>query len=155
MILPGISGALILILLGVYEPLVARIKAFLKFEDFGENFLICLCFGLGALTGLALFSRVLRKLLSKYHGPTLSLLCGLMAGSLPFLWPFQINTTPGVEKLKERIYEPIWPAMDATFWKHLAVAVAAVVFVLIAEHVGRRIENKRGTKYATTIGPLR
>lgn len=142
MILPGISGALILILMGVYEPLVSRIKAFLKFEDFGSNLLVCICFGLGALTGLALFSRVLRKLLDKYTAPTLSLLCGLMAGSLPFLWPFQVNTTPGVEKLKERIYEPVWPeALDGNFWKHVAVAAIATGFVLVAEMIGSRLSQ--------------
>ena len=144
MILPGISGALLLILLGVYEPLVMRIKAFLKLEDLAENFMVCLCFGFGAITGLAVFSRVLKMLLEKYTAATLSLLCGLMVGSLPLLWPFQVNTTPGVEELKERIYRPVWPeALDGHFWKHVGVALVAVVAVMVADAVGSRLAHQR------------
>jgi putative membrane protein len=144
MILPGISGALMLILLGVYESLVGKIKALLQFEDVTANLVVCVSFGLGAACGLMLFSRLLRRLLDHHPGPTLTFLCGLMAGSLPLLWPFQVNTTPQIEDIKERIYQPVWPeTLDARFFQHVAVAVTALLAVLLVDWLGRRLAAGR------------
>ncbi len=95
MILPGISGALILMILGVYEHLVALPEKLIKGIDLGETAKQLVIFACGAACGLIVFSRVLRFLLTKYRHGTLSLLVGIMLGSLSVLWPFQdINKQP-------------------------------------------------------------
>ena len=95
MILPGISGALILMILGVYEHLVALPEKLIKGIDLGETAKQLIIFACGAACGLIVFSRVLRFLLTKYRHGTLSLLVGIMLGSLSVLWPFQdINKQP-------------------------------------------------------------
>ena len=95
MILPGISGALILVILGVYEHLVALPEKLVKGIELGETSKQLIIFACGATCGLMVFSRVLRHLLTKYRHGTLSLLVGIMLGSLSILWPFQdINKQP-------------------------------------------------------------
>lgn len=79
MILPGISGAFILLLLNQYEYVITAIHDF--------NLLVLTIFGLGAVTGLLTFSRVLDYVLKKFRKLTLSFLIGIMVGSLRV--PFQ------------------------------------------------------------------
>ncbi len=54
-----------------------------------EGFWALLPFIIGAVVGLALFSRVLSWLLARYHRATLSVLIGFLLGSLLVIWPFQ------------------------------------------------------------------
>lgn len=80
MILPGISGSLILLLIGMYAPVLAAVN---------DRDLASLgAFVLGAVVGLALFSQVLHWALQHHHDRVLAGLVGLMAGSLRVLWPW-------------------------------------------------------------------
>lgn len=81
MILPGISGAFILLLIGKYEYMItALINADLP---------VILVFALGCVTGLISFSRALSWILEHYRYPTLALLAGFMLGSLNKVWPWK------------------------------------------------------------------
>ncbi len=84
MILPGISGAFILVLLGVYGPVLEALTGF--------DWQVIIVFGAGCVVGLMLFSRVLSWLLHAYHDLTLSALIGLLVGSLYLLWPWRVAT---------------------------------------------------------------
>lgn len=81
MILPGISGSFILLLMGLYIPILEAVKGF----DLG---LIGL-FLLGAVLGLGLFVRLLSWLLENHPNLLLSLLTGFMLGALFKVWPFK------------------------------------------------------------------
>ena len=81
MILPGVSGAFLLLVMGLYEATTTAIKSM----DLAYIFI----FGAGAATGIGLFSRLLKWLLDKHHDTTMAALVGLMAGSLRALWPWQ------------------------------------------------------------------
>lgn len=74
MILPGISGAFILVLLNQYEFMISAVK----------NLMIdkLLIFMLGAVIGILSFSKLLNFLLKRYKGVTMAFLTGLMIGSL-------------------------------------------------------------------------
>ncbi|MBW2591760.1 MAG: DUF368 domain-containing protein [Deltaproteobacteria bacterium] len=85
MILPGLSGAFILLILGKYE----FITATLKNPFSAQNILIILIFCSGCLVGLLGFSRILNYLIRKYHGLTLAFLTGLMAGCMQKIWPWK------------------------------------------------------------------
>ena len=74
MILPGISGAFILLFLGQYEYLLSILHNFEILKIF--------IFIMGAGTGLLLFSKLLNYLLKKYKSITMAFLTGLMLGSL-------------------------------------------------------------------------
>lgn len=135
MILPGISGAFILLLLGRYHQITESIKGIVHGEISASVLAELTVFALGCLTGLLGFSRVLRWLLKRWHDETMAVLCGFMIGSLYKLWPFQVDTTPEVEKFKHKIFRPAWPEqIDNTFW--LAVVLCVLGFgVVLALHI--------------------
>ncbi|MEM6430544.1 MAG: DUF368 domain-containing protein [Deinococcota bacterium] len=84
LILPGISGAFILVLLGKYQVILAAVNEF--------NIAIIAAVGLGAVSGLLSIARILRWTLARYHDITIALLCGFMLGSLRKVWPWQLET---------------------------------------------------------------
>lgn len=75
MILPGISGSLILVILGVYTFLINALN--------NLDILIIIAFILGAIIGLLGFSRVLKYLFNNYRNITYSIMLGLVIGSIP------------------------------------------------------------------------
>lgn len=81
MILPGISGSFILLLMGKYQQVLAAVTT--------RDFLSLFVFGLGAVFGLALFSRLLSWLFSKYHDISVAILAGFMLGSVRKIWPWK------------------------------------------------------------------
>lgn len=88
MILPGISGSYLLLIMRKYDFVLSNIGKLGGTETM-EGFWALLPFIVGAVVGLALFSRVLSWLLARYHRATLSVLIGFLLGSLLVIWPFQ------------------------------------------------------------------
>jgi len=85
MILPGISGAFILLLLGVYKPALEAIHNF----DIKKIALL----GFGAIIGLLSFARLLKWLFKNYPNRTLAILTGFIIGSLNKIWPWKKTLT--------------------------------------------------------------
>ncbi|ODP96168.1 DUF368 domain-containing protein [Salinivibrio sp. SS3] len=85
MILPGISGSFILLLLGMYSPILDAVHQ----TQFGLLGL----FAVGAVTGLLTFSHLLSWLLRRYYALTLAFLTGLMLGTLGKIWPWKHTLT--------------------------------------------------------------
>ncbi len=81
MILPGISGSFLLLVLGQYLHVMEAVK--------GLDLATLVPFALGCAVGLLAFVRLLRWLLERWHGQTVALLVGVMAGSLWKIWPFR------------------------------------------------------------------
>ena len=81
MILPGISGSFILLLLGMYAPILAAAK--------GLQIDVLMLFMLGCVVGILSFSHVLSWLLKRFRDFTLTFLTGLMLGTLPKIWPWK------------------------------------------------------------------
>ncbi len=81
MILPGISGAFILLIIGKYQLVVGALSN-LDFE-------IILVFIAGAATGILFFVRLISWLLHKYHNYAIAILAGFMMGSLNKIWPWK------------------------------------------------------------------
>ena len=81
LILPGVSGAYLLLLLGQYQTVLGAIAR--------GDLATLLPFALGAIVGLLSFARLLNLLLRRYPTPTHALLAGFLAGSLPKVWPWQ------------------------------------------------------------------
>lgn len=85
MILPGISGAFILVLLGAYKPVLEAVNS-------RDIFTIAIV-GLGAIVGLLSFSRILKWLFAKFKNITLAVLTGFIVGSLNKIWPWKDTIT--------------------------------------------------------------
>lgn len=95
MILPGISGAFILLLMGSYEIVIGTINQLrqglvqFNFEIMGQAVLKLGIFAAGALIGLKTFSKILHWMFNKHKNTTLALLIGFMMGSLNKVWPWK------------------------------------------------------------------
>ena len=95
MILPGISGGFIFILFGVYEYIIKTINDFTNkviefdFKSLDDILYKLIIIILGIITGLKLFSKILKWLIENHEKKTLSILMGIMIGSLPEIWPLK------------------------------------------------------------------
>ncbi|KAA3637261.1 MAG: DUF368 domain-containing protein [Armatimonadetes bacterium] len=122
MILPGISGSFILIMLGMYTPVLGAVT--------DRNVGVVLIFMVGAVVGLALFSQLLHRALTTRHDVVLAALVGLMGGSLRVLWPWPL----GVDSTK--LGSP-----DSDVALALVMAVIGFGFVLVIARFAAQIEE--------------
>ena len=140
MILPGISGAFVLLLLGMYHPIIGMIKQFVHL-DISASLVFNLClFAAGCVTGLLVFSRLLKWLLRFYPDLTMAALLGLMIGSLRRIWPLQKVTDATAElPFKEQQFAIVSPSnWDGNVTFLAVLAVAAVVIVLAIERFAEK-----------------
>ncbi|WP_055448883.1 DUF368 domain-containing protein [Lacinutrix mariniflava] len=95
MILPGISGAFILLILGAYQTAINTVDDLLQsiitlnFELFKTAFIKFLMLAIGAIIGIKSFSKILNWMFKNYKNITLSILTGFMIGSLNKIWPWK------------------------------------------------------------------
>lgn len=80
MVLPGISGSTLLLIMGIYLPVINGIKDLLHF-DFSSFLPICV-FGCGVLAGIFSVVKIIRKALEKFRAQTIYFIIGLMIGSI-------------------------------------------------------------------------
>lgn len=135
MILPGISGAFILVLLGSYKTVLDAVHQ--------RDIQIILTVGLGAVFGLLSFARLLKFMFARFHDLTLAMLTGFIVGSLPKIWPWK-------EVLETRVYDTkvipireanIWPweyAADPRTGLALMLAVAGFGLIFLLEGMARK-----------------
>ncbi|MEX2536716.1 MAG: DUF368 domain-containing protein [Trueperaceae bacterium] len=120
LLLPGISGAFVLVLLGKYDYVLGAIT--------NGDFAALTTVGAGVVVGLLSFTQVLGWLFRKYRDATLALLCGVMLGSLRKVWPWQTESEGLLVNLPP---SSIWSHQDGAAWALLlAVAGAALVTLL-------------------------
>jgi len=125
LVLPGISGAFILVLLGKYGYVLGAISSL--------DLTVLIPVALGALTGLLSFTRLLSWLLRRAETATLSILAGFMLGSLRKVWPWQ----EGVEGLGRNLAPPD-PGAAGTA---LLVALVGAALVLTLDRISGRAER--------------
>lgn len=126
MILPGISGAFILVLLGSYKTILDAVHE--------KDLKIVLTVGLGAVFGLLSFARLLKWMFSNYKNLTLSLLTGFILGSLNKIWPWKkvLATRTFGDKTVVIDDVNVWPsAFDGNNQLILALILALIGFSLI------------------------
>lgn len=133
MVLPGISGSLILLILGQYEKVLAAVA----------NWQLDVLFfvAAGAVLGLALFTRLLMYLLKTHNAVVMAVLVGMLAGSLRAVWPWRKDATgnPGAED-----YVPVanvLPSLDVVFVVCLALILVGLLLVLQLERFGLTNEH--------------
>lgn len=131
LVLPGMSGSFILLTVGLYEPVLQAVR------DVDVAFI--LTFAAGAVTGLALFVKLLQYLLDNKRRITLVVLTGIMAGSLRALWPWQND---------EREIMPVTDVPLTVGFMVLGFAVVSAV--LVWEH-RKRLRQEREHGHDSTL----
>jgi len=127
MILPGISGAFILVLLGKYKFIIESISE-LKMD-------VILVFSIGCGVGLLSFSHLLSFMLKKYHHLTIALLSGFMIGSLNKIWPWKETLKWGTDRHGEKIpvlEENILPGLNQ-LWIPLLFGLIGFTLIVLLE----------------------
>jgi putative membrane protein len=106
MILPGVSGGYLLLVLGVYVPVLSAIDALkeaLRAGDISSAsdpvLAVVLPVGIGVGVGILVVSNLLKVVLERYEQPTLGVLMGLLVGAVFGLWPFQEGVPPQVGEM--------------------------------------------------------
>ncbi|MDJ0973806.1 MAG: DUF368 domain-containing protein [Planctomycetota bacterium] len=130
MLLPGVSGSLLLVILGQYTTVAKAVH--------DKNLAVLGIFLCGVLIGLVLFVPFLRALLKRHHDVTMAALTGLMAGSLRALWPWKTNYEPKLGPMTNT------GVGDDLFYVILAAGLGALTVVFLAWLEGR-IERANGT----------
>ena len=132
MILPGISGAFILVLLGAYKTVTEAA------HDFDLKTLGVVA--LGAIVGLLSFSRVLKWLFDNYSSITLAVLTGFIAGSLNKIWPWKevLESEKVGDKTIVLREASVWPGNfdgNAHVFSAIVLILAGFTLILILERV--------------------
>ena len=130
MILPGISGSFILLLMGAYDTVLEAVHTL--------NFAIIFTLVAGMATGLLLFTRMLKWLLSRYYQATLALLIGFIAGSLVKVWPWKTDALGTLNS--EAIYNVMpWHYPTGAEWlTTLSLMLLGAILVTALSLWGRR-----------------
>ena len=142
LVAPGVSGSMILLVLGFYEPILDTIHNLIHFVNPISSFFLLFAFGVGVLIGFYFISKLMKFLLEKHRTITYYAIIGFVAGSLIsiFLNPdiyFGKETYAGI------INNPIELALGIPLF---IVGAIAVFFILklANKKSHREIENKQG-----------
>ncbi len=121
MILPGISGSFLLLMIGIYEGVLAAVN--------DRELVTLLVIAVAGVVGLALFSTLLDYLLTNFHDTVMAALIGLMLGSMRVLWPWPDGTDTANLAAPEDWGIP------------LLLAIAGFAVVMTIGWVARRMED--------------
>ena len=96
MVVPGISGSLVLMLLGYYKPINDTISSLTNFSLLGHNLSILIPFGLGIVIGIVLIAKLIEYLLKRYPIKTYYGVLGFVLASLIAIIIPILNVTPSI-----------------------------------------------------------
>ena len=139
MILPGISGAFILVILGSY----ANVLQALNDKDIGKITI----FMTGALIGILSFSRLLKWLFKRFKNVTLAVLTGIMIGALSKIWPwkkilsFRENSEGISVPLNEQCISPFSFDGDPQILSAIGLMLFGFLMIFFLEKIGAK--NKK------------
>ena len=139
MILPGISGAFILVIMGSYSSVLQAIN--------DKNLLKIMSFCLGAIVGILSFSKVLKWLFDKYKEATLALLTGFMTGALVKIWPWKkvltehVNSKGVLIPLKEECILPFEFEGDPQLYSALVLMFIGFIIIFIFEFISVKTKS--------------
>lgn len=139
MVLPGISGAFILLILGKYQFILSAVSEL--------DIPVLLVFGLGVISGLLSFANLLSWLFRRYHDLTISVMAGFIIGSLNKIWPWKetvsyIVDTHGetVPLIQHNIMPHVYEARtgsDPLVLPAVALMLAAFLIVIVLDRISK------------------
>ncbi len=140
MILPGISGAFILLLLGKYQFMVQVLRNPFIFE----NQIVIFFFVSGCLVGIFIFSRLFSFLFDRCHDFAISVLTGFVLGSLRKIWPWKETTEAKLIDNQTHIISEknILPDFNYVFFLQIFLILFSFFFVLYMHHKSKQKKLK-------------
>ncbi|NNC46039.1 MAG: DUF368 domain-containing protein [Winogradskyella sp.] len=150
MILPGVSGAFILLILGAYQTAIDTINNLVEgvttgnFNLFKDAFINFALLAIGAVVGIKVFSKILNWMFKHKKDLTLAILTGFMIGSLNKIWPWKrvlkwrINSHDEKVSLAEQSILPTYYEGDHQLTSAIIIMVIGFITILILERLGRK-----------------
>lgn len=142
MILPGLSGAYILFVMGVYQTILSNVRQAQELLfDFNQAKLYAVVsvlgvFILGMIFGIKVFSKILTWLLKLYPKQIMAVLIGLMIGALHKVWPWQkeiiIDSSSVIEK-KIAVFPSSYEGGDPQIIKALILMFLGFIILFVLE----------------------
>ncbi len=123
LILPGISGAYILLILGKYHQTISAIN--------DGDFVFLLFLGSGVLISIVTFSRIISLLLKRWYLQTASLMLGFIVGSIPLLWPWRGTDNSNI----------VLPTIGTDLVLAVGMALLGIIVVVVVEFFVSRKQN--------------
>ena len=141
MILPGLSGAYIFFVMGVYQTILSYLRqAQDLIFDFDQAIFITVSSGLavfilGIITGLKVFSKFLTWLLERYPKQIMAVLIGLMIGALHKVWPWQneISSPSSTIENTEAVFPNAYLTSDPQILKALLLMIIGFALLFLLE----------------------
>lgn len=134
MILPGISGSFLLLMMGMYAPLLAAVN--------DRSVDLVAVFTIGAVVGLAAFSTLLNYALRRWYDTMMACLLGLMLGSLRVLWPWPNGVGSVSDDGTETISGTALGAPEGDILGPLLLGVVAFGLVVAANRFAERFNQE-------------
>ena len=152
MLLPGVSGSFLLLLMGLYQPVLVAIK--------NLDFAVIFTFGSGCIVGLVCFSKVINWLLEHHAQPTKACLLGLTLGALHKLWPWQVPLASLAEQagiikpdVNQQLPVNVLPAtfeaitgQSAQIWLVCLLFFVSFISVMLLDRLVRKTDIEAGIK---------
>lgn len=123
MVIPGVSGSLVLMLLGYYLPIIGVLKDLTKFHNIFSNLVIAVVFAIGVLVGIVLISKLIEYLLQKYEKKTYFGVLGFIIASVIAI-PVSVYNELG----------------SATF--SISQTLIGIVFLILGIFIGNKLGEK-------------
>jgi putative membrane protein len=148
MILPGISGAFILLILGKYKYIIEAVET----VDIGTLAI----FAVGCIIGLLSFARLISWFLRNYQSLTVAMLAGFMIGSLNKVWPWKVVDSFRINSKGEQV--PLFDhnvlpkqflsetGQDPQFMEALLMASFGILLVVAIEKIAAMLNVKKVSK---------
>lgn len=148
MILPGISGAFILLILGKYKYIIEAVET----VDIGT----LAVFAVGCIFGLLSFARLISWFLRNYQSLTVAMLAGFMIGSLNKVWPWKVVDSFRINSKGEQV--PLFDhnvlpkqflsetGQDPQFMEALLMASFGILLVVAIEKIAAMLNVKKVSK---------
>ena len=132
MIVPGISGSMVMLVLGYYYSVMTHLKSAvvclftLNFAQMGPHLLVLIPFGIGIILGLLIVSKAIRWLLDKHPTPTYYGILALMLAS-----PYAIF-------LKAKCFGPAFGASLAQWWFIPAAVLCLAAGFVVSYYMSKK-----------------
>ncbi|MCB8961604.1 MAG: DUF368 domain-containing protein [Ardenticatenales bacterium] len=148
MVLPGVSGAFVLVLLGKYQFVLGAVNQLTDGNFSGDALTTIVSVGAGAAVGIVTFAQLFSWLFKRYHNMTVAILTGLMIGSLRKIWPWKVTLETMLDSHGEPfpvVQQNVLPALTDYSAGQIGLAIglmaAGALAVLLLDYLANRKEN--------------
>lgn len=143
---PGLSGSLILLVIGFYRPLVDSVKSWASLIVHGDwSMALSLlgvigCFGIGCLIGVVLVSKIMTYLLAKFRDNTFFAIIGFILGSIVVLF---FNYDIFNYYLEWAGHDIVNINQSLPIYAEIPIGIAVLIACMVGSYLLVRIERKK------------